>query len=116
MKRTSLLLVLVSAVTLSVGGSELKLIDAVKAANREAVRALLQAPTAAATVNVPEADGTSALHWAVRADEVDIARLLVGAGANANAANRYGLTPLSLAAANANAVMVRLLLDAGADA
>src|SRR6266853_4549187 len=117
MKRTSLfLLALLSSLTFSVGGSELRLIDAVKAGNREAVRTLLQAPTAAATVNVPEADGTTALHWAVRADEVDMARLLVGAGANANAANRYGLTPLSLAAANANGVMVKLLLDAGADA
>ena len=67
-------------------------------------------------MNVPEADGTTALHWAVRADDVDTARLLVGAGANANAANRYGVTPLSLAAANANAAMVELLLDAGADA
>jgi ankyrin repeat protein len=117
MKRTSLfLLALLSSLTFSVDGSELRLIDAVKAGNREAVRALLQAPAAAATVNVPEADGTTALHWAVRADEVDMARLLVGAGANANAANRYGLTPLSLAAANANGVMVKLLLDAGADA
>jgi ankyrin repeat protein len=117
MKRTSLVLfALLSALTLGVGGAEVTLIDAVKAGNRDAVRALLKAPTAAAAVNTPEADGTTALHWAVRADEMEIARLLVGGGANANAANRYGLTPLSLAAANANAAMVKLLLDAGADA
>ena len=117
MKRTSLfLLALLSALTFAARGAELRLIDVVKAGNREAVGALLKAPTAAAAVNAPEADGTTALHWAVRADELDIARLLVGAGANANAANRYGLTPLSLAAANANAAMVKLLLEAGADA
>ena len=117
MKRTSLfLLALLSALTFAARGAELSLIDVVKAGNREAVGALLKAPTAAAAVNAPEADGTTALHWAVRADELDIARLLVGAGADANAANRYGLTPLSLAAANANAAMVKLLLEAGADA
>ncbi len=45
-----------------------------------------------------------------------IARLLLAAGANANAANRYGVTPLSLAAGNASGEMVEVLLKAGADA
>jgi ankyrin repeat protein len=117
MKRTSLaLLALFASLTFGVGGAEVSLIDAVKAGNREVVSALLKTPAGAAAVKTAEADGTTALHWAVQADQVDVARLLVAAGANANAANRYGLTPLSLAADNANAVMVKLLLDAGADA
>ena len=37
------------------------------------------------------------------------------AGANVKAANRYGVTPLSLACANGNGAMVELLLEAGAD-
>ena len=39
-----------------------------------------------------------------------------GAGANVKAANRYGVTPLSLACTNGNGAMVELLLKAGADA
>ena len=115
MRPVPLLIALVVALTFGAGGAELRLVDAVKAGNRDAVRALLKQPAATAAVNTPEADGTTALHWAARADDVDMARLLTGAGANANAVNRYGVTPLSLAAGNASEAMVRLLLEAGAD-
>ena len=37
------------------------------------------------------------------------------AGADVKAANRYGVTPLSLACTNGNAAMIELLLKAGAD-
>ena len=42
--------------------------------------------------------------------------MLVKAGANVNAVNRYGVPPLALACTNGNAAVVKLLLDAGADA
>ena len=42
--------------------------------------------------------------------------LLLEAGADAAAANRYGVRPLSLACTNGNAAVAELLLDAGADA
>jgi ankyrin repeat protein len=51
----------------------------------------------------------------VRADDIETSRMLLNAGANAKAANRYGITPLSLAATNANAGMIEALLKAGAD-
>ncbi|MEP7310754.1 MAG: ankyrin repeat domain-containing protein [Acidobacteriota bacterium] len=102
--------------TLSAGGAEVRLIDAVKAGNRDAVRALLKKPASANDVNAAEPDGTTALHWAVRADDQDTAQMLLRAGAKANVANRYGVTPISLAAGNANAAIVDLLLAAGADA
>ena len=97
---------------LSAGGSQGRLVDAVKSGDRQAVRALLKDR---AGVNVPEADGTTALQWAVRADDLDMARLLLGAGANPNTPNRNGVTPLSLGATNRNRAMVEVLLKAGAD-
>ena len=42
---------------------------------------------------------------AVRADDAETAQLLIRAGANVNAANHYGVTPLVLAATNANAAV-----------
>src|SRR4051812_19616320 len=100
--RHILLVTLLSVATLTAGGAELTLVDAVKAGNGAAVGLLLKKPAGAAAVNVAEPDGTTPLHWAVRGDDLELARLLVGAGANVNAANRYGLTPLSIAATNAN--------------
>jgi ankyrin repeat protein len=66
-------------------------------------------------VNTPEADGTTALHWVVRRNHVVIVRLLLGVGANVNAANNYGVTPLSVAAAGADPAMIRTLVRGGAD-
>jgi len=92
------------------------LIDAVKSGDRAAVRRLAQQP---ALVNTPGPDGTSALHWAVRAGDLAMVKLLLTAGADPNAANRYGVTPLSLAAENSSApnskTLVETLLNAGAD-
>ena len=89
-----------------------RLIEAVKAGDREAVRALLKQP---AELNVAERDGTTALHWAVRADDVETARMLLRAGANANAATREGITPLALAAVNGSLAATEVLLEAGAN-
>jgi ankyrin repeat protein len=103
----SILLVL----SLLLAGSNL--IDAVKAGNAPVVRTLLkQRPD----VNSQEADGMTALHWAVRNNDVETAQLLIRAGANVKAANRYGVTPIGLAAENGNAALIEALLKAGADA
>ena len=44
----------------------------------------------------------TALHWAAYHDDSGAAKLLLAAGANAKAENRYGVTPLSLACTNGN--------------
>jgi ankyrin repeat protein len=87
--------------------------EAVASGDAAAVRTLVQQR---ADVNALLADGSTALHWAVRADDLETTALLLGAGANVKAANRYGVTPLYLACVNGNAAMIRKLLDAGADA
>jgi ankyrin repeat protein len=87
--------------------------DAIRDGDRAAALALLQQHT---DVNVPELDGTTALHWAVRQDDRDLVDRLIKAGANVKAANRYGVTPLYLACVNGSAPVIAKLVDAGADA
>ena len=113
----SSLLVAASMVTAQGAGTDLRLIDAIKTGNRDAVRVLLKGSgTGPVIVNATEADGTTGLHWAARVDDLETVRLLLQAGADAKAVNRYGVSPLSLAAMNGNAAMIEALLDAGADA
>ena len=66
-----------------------------------------------ADVHAKSADGTTALHWAARADQLEAAQMLVAAGADPAAQDRYGVTPLQLAAVNGNAAMIAVFLEAG---
>jgi ankyrin repeat protein len=87
------------------------LADAAEKSDRAALRSLLKQH---ADVNAPQADGMTALHWAAYHDDLETAKLLTSA--NANATNRYGVTPLSLACQNGSTAMVELLLTQGANA
>src|SRR5438093_11595099 len=86
--------------------------DAVMKGNKAAVRSLLQKKV---DVNAAQTDGTTALHWAVRLDDLETAELRIRAGANVSAATRAGATPLQLAAVNGNPAMIERLIKAGAD-
>ncbi len=111
--RAAALVLAVSASLASAATSPgLRLIQAAKNGDAKAVRALIDQK---ADVTVTEADGSTALHWAAQRDSVEIAGLLIKAGAHAKAATRYGVTPLTLAATNGSAPMIDLLLKAGAD-
>ena len=90
-----------------------RLADATKARDTAAVRTLLRQKV---DVNSTQVNGMTALHWAAYQDDLETAKLLVAAGANAKAVNRYGVTPLSTACENGNGAMVELFLKAGADA
>jgi uncharacterized protein len=89
-----------------------KLADAAMNQNDEAVRSLLKLH---ADVNAAQADGTTALHWAARWNDVEMTDLLIAAGANVKARNRFGSTPLVLACTNGNAAIIERLLKAGED-
>ena len=79
------------------------------------MRALLVA--LALSVSVAASDGTTDLHRAISTNQpVDKIEALIKAGADVNAANRYGVTPLSLAAANGNDALIAVLLKSGANA
>ena len=87
--------------------------DAAMNKDRDALRNLLKQK---ADVNAPQADGTTALHWVVRWDDMESVDLLLKAGANAQAANRAGATPMFLASTTGDAAMIEKLLKGGADA
>jgi ankyrin repeat protein len=94
------------------GPIDRRLANAVEHHDAKQVRSLLAQQV---DVNVAQADGTTALHWATYWDDLETADLLIRAGARVNVANDLGVTSLSLACGNANAAMVWRLLAAGAD-
>src|SRR6187402_56726 len=116
MKRyaTSILVCLIAlsfaVVSANAAGSDVA--DAVMRGRKDLLRTLLQQK---ADVNAAQVDGTTALHWAVRADDLESADLLLKAGAKVSTPNREGATPMQLAAMNGNAAMIDRLIKAGAD-
>lgn len=94
-------------------GSELA--DAARHGSAAEVRALVESAHES-ELDSPGRDGMTPLLWAVQADDAEMARVLLDAGASANAGNRYGITPLWLAATNRSPRLVALLLEHGAAA
>jgi len=88
------------------------LIAAIKNQDHDAARALLKQPARASQV---ETDGTTPLHYAAEAGDLQLVQMLLKAGAKP-VANRYGITPLELAAERGDAPVIDALLQAGADA
>jgi ankyrin repeat protein len=110
---SAVLLSLSAAGRAGAAGVDASLADAAMTRDLAAVRALIAKKV---DVNAPGTDGSPALHWAVRVDDAAMAKLLLDAGAQATLANRYGLTPMAIAAGNGSSSMIAILLDAGADA
>lgn len=104
---------LVSAAAAVAASLDTRLVEAAKHKDAAAVRSLLQQHI---DVNATAADGATALDWATHLDDIETAKLLIGAGAKVGEANRYGMTPLMLACSNGSGAMIELLLNAKADA
>ena len=118
MRSTSSLLVILALTATAYAAEptvarDTRLIDAVKAGNASAAVTLLQKKV---DVNITEADGTTALHYAVRNNDVALVDRLIRAGADAKAVTRYGVTAMSLACENGSAPVVERLLKAGISA
>ena len=75
--------------TLALSAATSPVADAAMNGDQTAVTALL---ARRADVNAPQADGATALHWAVYRGDKELTELLIGAGANVKAANREGST------------------------
>ena len=87
--------------------------DAASRGDAGAVEALLER---GADVQTARPDGMTALHWAAMRSDLEMAEMLLYAGANLEATTRIGQhTPLHVAGRSGQAPVVRALLDAGAD-
>ena len=88
----TLCLVACMTAVVSSAGKDIRLADAAQQDNKEAIRTLLAQK---ADVNAPHGDGMTPLHWAAFNDDVEVARLLLSAGASPKATTRIGaITPL----------------------
>jgi ankyrin repeat protein len=87
--------------------------DAARRGDMDAVRQLLRD---GADVNAAQPDGMSALHWAAERGDVQLAQMLLYAGASTETVTRIGeYTPLHIASRNGQTPVVDALLAAGAD-
>lgn len=87
--------------------------DAAMDDRADEVRTLLRGGS---DVNAAQGDGMTALHWAAENGNVELAEMLLYAGANAGAVTRLAdYTPLHLASRRGRTGVVRLLVEAGAD-
>ncbi len=93
-------------------GTDRRLVNALEQRDTKAVQALLDQRV---DVNARQADGATALHWAVYWEDLDTTELLLRARADVNAANDHGVTPLMLACNGGRAATVERLLQAGAN-
>src|SRR5687767_4453940 len=113
--RTNLIGVL--ALTVLLSGAVLPESPVADAAMRRDIAAVKTLLNKRADVNAPQGDGMTALHWAARHGDAELAALLIKSKANPKAVTRIGaFTPLHVASEAGNASVVVALLKAGSDA
>ena len=113
MRRSVSIFVLLVALSVGINAAESPVADAAARGDRDAVKSLLKQ---AADVNAAQGDGMTALHWAAMNGDLDLAQMLIVAGANVKATTRLGsYTPLYLASQQGHGGIVQALIKAGGD-
>jgi ankyrin repeat protein len=102
----------VVCLSLCAGPNGAVLIEAVQNDDRVAVEQALQQKV---DVNARSDDGGTALGWAAIRCNIEIAALLIKAGANPNLTNEQRVGALYLAIVNGSPAIVQMLLEKGAD-
>lgn len=98
---------------LAVAGADTRLSEAAMSGEMATVQALIQEGI---DVNSAQGDGNTALHWAAFRRDLQMAKLLLEAGASTDVKTRLGeMSPLFMAARNGDAAMLNLLLEHGAE-
>ena len=82
--------------------SDTRLIQAAKNRDTKTFQELLRK----VDVRAAMPDGTTALHWSAHWNDAEAVQALIGAGANVNAANDLGVTPLGVASTDAGPAVV----------
>ena len=102
-----------SAAAARAGAADSPVADAAMRDDVEAVRALI---AEGADVNAPRGDGMTGLHWAALNGNVEVAGMLIEAGADLEAVTRLGAhRPLHVAGRAGWGKVVAMLVEAGAD-
>ena len=110
---TALCVLLIAAAPINLTTSDSPVADAAMQGERVSVRSMLRQ---GGDVNAAQGDGMTALHWAAVKSDVEMAEMLLYAGANVKATTRLGAyTSLFLASKSGHPAMVETLLAAGAD-
>jgi ankyrin repeat protein len=107
-----LLLIFLATFALVTHSQQLRVVDAVRNGDIDTVKSLIRA---GADVNIPDAEGSTALSYAAHQNNTEMVDALLSAGTDINTPNEYGATPVYIAAANADAKLIEKLLMAGGD-
>ena len=106
---------IVGLLALGLGSAASAVSSVLEAARVGDAEALRTAVRAGGEVNAAQADGFTALHWAAKNGNREIADVLIAAGADLSATTRLGgHTPLHVAAASGHAGLAEALLAGGA--
>jgi ankyrin repeat protein len=103
---------ILAGAALAADTTNVPLVTAAKSGDRAAVRSLLNG-IPQKVIAGPE--GAAALVWAASHNDLEMADMLLRAGADAKSVNEFGATALYAAASNAELPMTQKLLAAGAD-